>query len=130
MPQAIRYTILALALAALPGLAAAQTYGDKAQQPSTTPPSPATTPSTGGGDTMNKGSSTSAAYQKALAACDQKPADQQQSCRDAADAKYGKQQQGMDKGSSMDKSATGKSGTSSDQPASSTPKAAPLGKQI
>jgi len=130
MPQAIRYTILALALAALPGLAAAQTYGDKAQQPSTTTtPSPATTPSSGG-DTMNKGSSTSAAYQKALAACDQKPADQQQSCRDAADAKYGKQQQGMDKGSSMDKSATGKPSTSSDQPASSTPKAAPLSKQI
>lgn len=121
MPQAIRYTILALALAALPGLAAAQTYGDKAQQPSTTTtPSQTTTPSTDG-DTMNKGSSTSSAHQKALAACDQKPADQQHACRDAADAKFSKQQQGMDKG--MDKSG-------SDQPASSAPKAAPSGKQI
>ena len=126
MSQAIRYTILALALAALPGLAAAQTYGDKAQQPSTTTtPSQTTTPSTGT-DTMNKGTSTSAAYQKALAACDQKPADQQQACRDAADAKFSKQQQGMDKG--MDKSATDKS--SSDQPATSAPKAVPLSKQI
>ncbi len=122
MPQAIRYTILALALAALPGLAAAQTYGDKAQQPSTTTtPSQTTTPSTGT-DTMNKGTSTSAAYQKALAACDQKPADQQQACRDAADAKFGKQQQGMDK-SATDKSSSG-------QPATSAPKAAPSSKQI
>jgi hypothetical protein len=122
MPQAIRYTILALALAALPGLAAAQTYGDKAQQPSTaTTPSQTTTPGTGT-ETMNKGTSTSAAYQKALSACDQKPADQQQACRDAADAKFSKQQQGMDK------SATDKS--SSDQPATSAPKAAPSNKQI
>src|SRR5258708_9470674 len=118
MPQAIRYTILALALAALPGLAAAQTYGDKAQQPSTTTtPSQTTTPSPGG-DTMNKGSSTSAAYQKALSACDQKPADQQQACRDAADAKYNKQQ-------GMDKSSTDKSSTI--QPASSAPNTAPSG---
>ena len=125
MPQAIRYTILALALAALPGLAAAQTYGDKAQQPSTTTtPSQTTTPSTGT-DTMNKGSSTSAAYQKALAACDQKPAEQQQACRDAADAKFSKQQQGTDKG--MDK---GMDKSSSDQPATSAPKAVPSSKQI
>jgi hypothetical protein len=122
MPQAIRYTILALALAALPGLAAAQTYGDKAQQPSTaTTPSQTTTPGTGT-DTMNKGTSTSAAYQKALSACDQKPADQQQACRDAADAKFSKQHQGMDK------SATDKS--SSDQPGTSAPQKAPSSKQI
>jgi hypothetical protein len=40
--------------------------------------------------TMDKGSSTNAAYQKALAACEQKPAEQQQACRDAATARYNK----------------------------------------
>ena len=106
MQQAIRYTILALALAALPGLAAAQTYGDKAQQPAakdtqiqTTPAAPATD------STMNKGTPANPAYQKALAACDQKPADQQQACRDAVDARF--------KGAS-DKATTDKS--SGDKP--------------
>ncbi|HEX8013480.1 MAG TPA: hypothetical protein VF814_21545 [Casimicrobiaceae bacterium] len=92
MPQAIRYTILALALAALPGLTAAQAYsGEKAQQPSATDTPSQTSPSTSRSEgTMGKGasSSTSAAYQKALAACDRKPANQQQACRDAADARY------------------------------------------
>ena len=103
--QAIRYTILALALAALPGLAAAQTYGDKAQQPSadkqTTPSAPASE------GTMNKGAAGNTAHQKALAACDQKPAEQQQACRDAADAKF---KSGSEK-SSSDKSSTDKSGS-------------------
>jgi hypothetical protein len=104
MSQTIRYTILALAIAALPGLVAAQTYGDKAQQPSTTTtPGQTTMPGSSGTDTMNAGTSASAAYQKALAACDRKPADQQQACRDAADAKFSKHQ------------GTGQSGTSAPQ---------------
>jgi hypothetical protein len=40
--------------------------------------------------TMDKGSAANPAYQKALAACEQKPAEQQQACREAATARYNK----------------------------------------
>jgi hypothetical protein len=92
--QAIRHTILALALAlaAFPAFVAAQSYGDKPQQPATTGAQSQAAPAAPmNNGMMNKGSpaTTSTAYQKALAACDQKSADQQQPCRDAVDARFG-----------------------------------------
>jgi hypothetical protein len=83
--RTIRYSLLAFALAALPTLAVAQTYGDKPQQQPA-----ATTPAPSNDDSMNKQLSPNAAYQKALAACEQKPSEQQQACRDAATARYAK----------------------------------------
>jgi hypothetical protein len=88
--QTIRYTILTIALTALSGLALAQSYGDKPQQPGASNAPAQTAPSPMNNGTMDKGSSTNAAYQKALAACEQKPAEQQQACRDAASARYNK----------------------------------------
>lgn len=88
--QTIRYTMLTVALAALSGVAFAQSYGDKPQQPATTATPAQTAPAPMNNGTMDKNSSMSAAYQKALAACEQKPAEQQQACRDAATARYNK----------------------------------------
>jgi hypothetical protein len=89
--QTIRYTILTLALAAFSGLALAQSYGDKPQQPGATNTPAQTAPGAPmNNGTMDRGSSTNGAYQKALAACQQKPAAQQQACRDAATARYDK----------------------------------------
>ena len=86
--QTIRYAVLAIALGTWSGLALAQSYGDKPQPGATT--APAQTEPNGTNGTMPKESSTSAAYQKALAACEQKPAEQQQACREAATARYNK----------------------------------------
>lgn len=89
--QTIRYSVLTIALAALSGLALAQSYGDKPQQPgATNMPAQAAPGAPMNNGTMDKDSSTNAAYQKALAACEQKPAAQQQACRDAATARYNK----------------------------------------
>jgi hypothetical protein len=90
--RTIRHTTLAIAVAALSGLALAQSYGDKPQQPGASSGMPAQTapgaPMNNG--MMDKGSSADTAYQKALAACEQKPAAQQQACREAANARYNK----------------------------------------
>jgi hypothetical protein len=83
--QTTRFAILAIALATWSGLALAQSYGGKPQQPAASAPA---APMNNG--TMDKSSPQSPAYQKALAACDQKPAAQQQACRDAAAAHYNK----------------------------------------
>jgi hypothetical protein len=89
--QTIRYTILTIALAALSGLAVAQSYGGKPQQPGANGTLAQTAPAAPmNNGTMDKDSSTNAAYQKALAACEQKPAEQQQACRDVATARYNK----------------------------------------
>lgn len=95
--QTIRYTIMTIALAALSGFAFAQSYGDKPQQPgAASPPAQAAPGTPMNNGMMDKGSSTSAAYQKALAACEQKPAAQQQACRDAATARYNKSSSARD----------------------------------
>ena len=89
--QSIRQTILTVALAAVSGLALAQSYGDKPQQPATTAAPAQTAPGAPmSNGTMDKNSATNAAYQKALAACEQKPAEQQAACREAATARYNK----------------------------------------
>jgi hypothetical protein len=81
--QTIRRTILTVALATLSGLAVAQSYGDKPQQPGAS-----NAPAQTNNGMMDKSAGKDAAYQKALAACEQKPATQQQPCRDAANAQY------------------------------------------
>jgi hypothetical protein len=81
-----RFAILVIALATCSGLALAQSYGGKPQQPAASAPA---APMNNNG-MMDKSSPPSPAYQKALSACDQKPAAQQQSCRDAAAARYNK----------------------------------------
>jgi hypothetical protein len=89
--RTIRYTILTLAFAAWSGLALAQSYGGKPQQPGATNTPAQTAPAAPvNNGAMDKGSSTNVAYQKALATCEQKPSAQQQACRDAATARYNK----------------------------------------
>jgi len=87
MAKSIRHTLLALAIGALPVLAAAQNY------PSTTAQQPAATPSASPSTNMQNstmGKSANSDYGQAIAACEQKPMSERVACRQAADSKFGK----------------------------------------
>lgn len=86
MPKAIRHTLLALALATLPVLAAAQSYpSGTSQQPAATPSTP---PAAATQNSVNRSGNSD--YGQAIAACEQKPMSERVACRQAADAKFGK----------------------------------------
>jgi hypothetical protein len=86
MPRALRHTLLAIAISALPAFAAAQTYpSGTMQHPAATP---TIAPSAATQNSVNR--SANSDYGQAIAACEQKPMSERVACRQAADSQFGK----------------------------------------
>lgn len=88
MPKALRHTLLAIAIGAMPLIGAAQT---NSSSPASTTGAPSTPPTTNSmhGNTM-RSADNSSAYGQAIAACDKKPMSERTACREAADSQFGK----------------------------------------
>ena len=87
MPKALRHTLLAVAIGALPLVAAAQTHSMNTAPPSTTP---STAPSTNSMQNNTMRQADNSGYGQAIAACDKKPMSERTACRQAADSQFGK----------------------------------------
>jgi hypothetical protein len=86
MPRALRHTLLAIAISAVPAFAAAQTYpSGTMQHPAATP---TIAPSAATQNSVNR--SANSDYGQAIAACEQKPMSERVACRQAADSQFGK----------------------------------------
>ena len=88
MPKALRHTLLAIAIGAMPLIAAAQTNSSSTTG---TTAMPSTSPTTNSmhGNTM-RSADNSSAYGQAIAACEKKPMSERTACRQAADSQFGK----------------------------------------
>ena len=107
MPKALRRTLLALTLGALPMLAAAAgNYPSGTSQPSAATPS--TPPTTATQNSVNRSGNSD--YGQAIAACEQKPMSERVACRQAADTQYGKAG-GDTSGNTTSGNAAGNAGT-------------------
>jgi hypothetical protein len=88
MPKALRHTLLAIAIGAMPLIAAAQTNSSSTTGTTATPSTSPTTNSMHG-NTMRSADNGSA-YGQAIAACEKKPMSERTACRQAADSQFGK----------------------------------------
>lgn len=107
MPKAIRHTVLALALGALPLIGVAETTSSGTTSPSATP----SVKPTNNSNTV-RSADNSKAYDQAIDACNAKPTSQRAACWDAVDSQYGKGGGETAGNSTSGTSAAGTSGNS------------------